>query len=405
MHPFTLFASAALLLLPTWSVPASAAPAYDPKVLPKGHEYFELRDGLNNSRAKFEGEKKGRVAFLGGSITAMNGWRDEMMRFLQARFPQTKFDFIGAGIGSLGSVPHAFRFERDVLARGPVDLLFVEAAVNDTANGATPAQMLRGMEGVVRHARAANPLADIVQMHFVMPEHMADYNRGTPPVVIVQHEKVAAHYGCVSLNLALEVTDRINAKQFTWDGDFRNLHPSPFGQTVYANSMKRMLEAAWSGPAVAAKPHRLPAQPLDPQSYFRGRFGAPSTARPGTGFNYVADWTPAVHAGTRAGFVHAPALAATAPGSEFAFDFEGSGAGLMIGAGPDAGTIECSVDSGATRKIDTFTHWSQSLYLPWAVIIDDELKPGHHTVRVKLSADRNAKSAGTALYVFQLLEN
>jgi len=47
----------------------SAAPTYDPDVLPKGREYFELRDGLANCRMKFEREKTGRIAFLGGSIT------------------------------------------------------------------------------------------------------------------------------------------------------------------------------------------------------------------------------------------------------------------------------------------------------------------------------------------------
>lgn len=79
-------------------------------------------------------------------------------------------------------MPHAFRLERDVLSHGPVDLLFVEAAVNDTSNtGDHPEQMLRGMEGVVRHVRMANPLTDIVQMHFVMPDHIADYNAGKGP--------------------------------------------------------------------------------------------------------------------------------------------------------------------------------------------------------------------------------
>src|SRR5262245_12964903 len=102
---------------------------YDPSVLPKGHEYLELREGLANCRIKFEREKTGRIAFLGGSITAMGGWRDHTIKYFQEKFPNTKFDFISAGIGSMGSVPHAFRLERDVLSHGPVDLLFVEAAV------------------------------------------------------------------------------------------------------------------------------------------------------------------------------------------------------------------------------------------------------------------------------------
>ena len=41
---------------------------YDSAKLPKGRDYFELRDGLANARRKFAVEKKGRIAFLGGSI-------------------------------------------------------------------------------------------------------------------------------------------------------------------------------------------------------------------------------------------------------------------------------------------------------------------------------------------------
>ena len=133
----------ALTLMP---LALTAETRYDPKVLPRGREYFELREGIANAHLKFEREKTGRVAFLGGSITAGGGWRDHTMKYLEAKFPQTKFEFIAAGIGSMGSVPHAFRLERDVLSQGPVDLLFVEAAVNDSSNIPDhPAQMLRGM--------------------------------------------------------------------------------------------------------------------------------------------------------------------------------------------------------------------------------------------------------------------
>ena len=95
----------ALLLAST----LAAQTKYDPKVLPKGREYFELRDGIANAQLKFERDRTGRIAFLGGSITAGGGWRDHTMKYFQAKFPQTKFEFIGAGIGSMGSVPHAFR--------------------------------------------------------------------------------------------------------------------------------------------------------------------------------------------------------------------------------------------------------------------------------------------------------
>jgi lysophospholipase L1-like esterase len=373
-------------------------------VLPEGHEYFSLRGGLANCRTKFEQEKRGRVVFLGGSITFNPGWRDEVMRYFRQRFPETQFDFVAAGIPSLGSVPDAFRLERDALARGAVDLLFVEAAVNDTGNESSTNRMLRGMEGVVRHARAANPMTDIIQMHFVMPEHIAEYNQGRAPVAVAQHEKVAAQYGNPSVNLSREVTDRIHAREFSWAGDFRDLHPSPYGQLVYANSITRMLDAAFAAPAAAPSPHKLP-KPLDELSYFHGRFGKLEDARPRRGFSLDPSWKPSDGRATRDGFVNVPALVATEPGAEFEFAFDGRGAGLFITAGPDAGMVESSVDGGAWKPTDTFTPWSPGLHLPWALMLEDGLAPARHTMRVRLAASHNPQSAGTALRVMHLLLN
>lgn len=381
-------------------------PTYRSADLPRGSDYFELRDGLANAFDTFARTGAGRVAFLGGSITAMSGWRERVMADLQRRFPETRFDFIAAGISSLGSVPHAFRLERDVLSRGPVDLLFVEAAVNDASNQPDrPDLMLRGMEGVVRHARRANPRTDIVHLHFVMPEHMADYKAGRVPVAVRQHERVAAAYGNPSINLAREVTERIAAGQFTWEGDFRNLHPSPFGHVVYADSISRMLDAA-ARVQVRPRPHVLPEAPLDAGSYFNARLVAPSSARIVRGFKLEPAWRPAeAPKGVRAGFVDVPALVGEEPGAEFEFELEGRGAGLFITAGPDAGVLEWSVDGGPFRPVDTFTRWSKNLHLPWVVILDDGLPPGRHVFRVRIAAERHGDSAGTALRVQHLLLN
>jgi sialidase-1 len=251
-HHFPLpaaFASARFIMRHTW-------------VLPHGSEYFALRGGLANSRAQFENASSGRVAFLGGSITHNPGWRDAVGRYLQERFPETEFDFIPAGIPSLGSVPHAFRLIRDVLARGPVDLLFVEAAVNDhNYDGQHHAAdlALRGMEGIVRHVRRISPRTDVVLLHFVHDQHLKTWAEGRTPYTIAAHERVADHYACPSLNLSREVAKRIAAGQFTWKHDFRDLHPSPYGQQLYALSITRLLDAAWlAGPGATRSRPRPP---------------------------------------------------------------------------------------------------------------------------------------------------
>lgn len=50
-------------------------------------QHIQERGSLKNSYLRFEKERKGRVAFLGGSITEMQGWRTMIQQQLKQRFP------------------------------------------------------------------------------------------------------------------------------------------------------------------------------------------------------------------------------------------------------------------------------------------------------------------------------
>ena len=370
--------------------------------LPGEKDYFRLRGGLNNCRITFERHLKGRVVFMGGSITNMTGWRQMVCGALQRRFPKTKFEFINAGIPSTGSVPGAFRLARDVLARGEVDLLFEEAAVNDGANRPVrSAQWLRGMEGILRQALRANPQMDIVVMHFVDPGKVADYHAGKTPAVIAAHERAAAHCGVNSISLSREVADRIRAGQFTWKQDFRNLHPSRYGHRLYTATIERMFDAAWAEPLekdAKPVPHKLP-RPLDKWSYARPKLVAPTRAAAGKGWRLVEKWRPTGRAdrgGTRPGFVNVPMLVADKPGAELTFAFEGTAVGLWIIAGPDVGIIDYRIDGGAWQQRDQFTPWSGHLHLPWTLVLADELPDGKHTLTLCTNYSKNRASRGHA---------
>ncbi len=376
--------------------------------LADGREWYELRGGLRHSFIKFSQGKTARVAFLGGSITQNPGWQRRVAEYLQTRFPDTEFDFVNAGISSTGSTPGAFRLENDVLSRATVDLLFEEAAVNDYHNGRSVIEQVRGMEGIVRHARQSNPHMDIVVMHFAQPPYTADYAAGRTPTVIQSHEKVAAHYGIPTINLAREVHDRLAAGQFDWDKDFVNLHPSPFGQNLYAESIRRLLEKAWSEGHVSGQvkvtPYDLP-QPIDPACYAGGQYVSIETAVNLEGFAIQPNCRPQNGGQFRQGFVDVPMLVGTRPGDSFEFEFTGRGVGIFVAAGPDAGIIEYRIDSGPVRQVDTFTRWSRGLNLPWAYILDGDLQPGRHQIRLVISHEKNAKSRGHALRICHLLVN
>ncbi len=370
---------------------------------PNGCDYFVLRDGLANCRAVFEGTKQGRVVFLGGSITAMTGWRNLVQDDLKRRFPQTEFDFVDAGISSIDSTLHACRFRRDVLKNGPVDMLVVEAAVNDSSNGRSPVQQVRGMEGIVRQARLANPCIDILMLHFADPDKLASIRQGKRPAVIISHEKVAAHYDVPSIDLAQEVTERIAAGEFDWEKDFKDLHPAPFGHTLYARSISRLFDAAWNqSPAAEVQAYSLP-EPLDPNSYFTGRLVSPEVAEWRAGFRIDPDWHPADDAKTRAGFVSVPMLVAETPGASLQFRFEGTGAGLLVVSGPDAGTVEYRIDGWPWRNLDLYTHWSSRVHLPWTQMLTEDLPAGKHLLELRVSEHTNPESKGRALRIVNFL--
>jgi pimeloyl-ACP methyl ester carboxylesterase/lysophospholipase L1-like esterase len=367
---------------------------------------INFRSSLDNCRVKFEKEKKGKVAFLGGSITYNPGWRDSVCNYLKNKFPETEFEFINAGIPSTGSTPGAMRLERDVLSHGKIDLLFEEAAVNDATNGFSPEAQLRGMEGIVRHALKSNPEMDIVMMHFVDQDKMADYNNGKVPKVIVQHEKVADYYQIASINLAKEVNDRIINGEFNWRDDFKNLHPSPFGQEIYFRTIKHFFETDWSTPSQKKTvAHKIPKQPLDHYSYYNGHFEPIKNAKLQNGWQYIEKWDPTDQAGTRKGFVSVPVLEAIQPGSELSFNFKGKAIGIMVTAGPDAGILEYSIDGQPFKTIDQFTEWSNQLHLPWLFMLNDKLSSGKHILTLKTSENKNPKSSGTACRIHNFAIN
>jgi sialidase-1 len=368
--------------------------------------YHVSRSSLQNSYLQFTKGKTGRVAFMGGSITEGKGWRDIVCKYLTERFPDTKFEFINAGISSTGSTPGAFRLESEVLNNGKIDLFFEEAAVNDKTNGFDSKAQIRGMEGIIRHARISNPLMDIVLMHCVDPDKMTDYNSGKTPAEIVNHELVAAHYNINTIHLAKEVTERINANEFNWKQDFKDLHPSLFGHEVYAQTIKNYLFNAYKNISTEATivPAILP-KALDPFNYSGGIYLPIDKATSLQGWKLIENWKPNDGAGTRKQYVNMPALITEEPFSSMKLNFIGKAIGICIASGPDAGIIEYSIDGKPFKQKDLFTQWSKSLHLPWFIVLNDTLKNKHHTLIIRMLKEKNEKSKGNACRILHFLVN
>ncbi len=366
----------------------------------------QFRGHLENARVKFERQKTGTVAFIGGSITEMEGYRPLVCSLLQKRFPETKFKFIAAGIGSTCSTTGAFRLDRDVLSEGPVDLFFVEFAVNDDQDAHhSRAECIRGLEGILRHARQKNPAMDIVVTFFVNPTMLKTLQEGQTPLTIEAHTAVAQHYQVSTINLAKEVADEIAAGQLTWQ-KFGGTHPAPAGNAIAAQMMDELFSRArWNqplSPEVKPAAHTLPP-PLDELNYAAGRFVDPKLAHNKPGWTLeIPDWKK-LPGSKRSRYTSVPMLCATTPGAETSLAFEGTAVGAFVVAGPDAGILEASVDGGAFHAVDLFHGYSKGLHYPRTVLFGAELKPGPHTLTLRVAAETH--SAGHAARILQFTVN
>ena len=365
-----------------------------------------LRGTFSNARLTFERTGKGTVAFLGGSITEMNGYRPMVCELLQKRFPKTAFTFVNAGISSTCSTTGAFRLGTDVLGKGTVDLLFVEFAVNDDQDGHhTRAECVRGMEGIVRHARQANPGMDIVMTFFVNEAILKTLQEGKTPLTIEAHTAVAEFYKVPTINLAKEVAEEITAGALTW-GQYGGVHPAPFGNAICARMIDELFSRAWVAPLAkeaSAAPSLVPLTPLDPLNYGAGRFVDPAGAKILRGWTLgVPEWK-SLPGGKRERFTALPMLCATEAGAELTLAFEGTAVGAYIVAGPDAGIAEAKVDGGAFVRVNLLHAYSKGLHYPRTVMLGEELQQGPHTLTLRMAPE--TQSAGHAMRIMQFVAN
>jgi acetyl esterase/lipase/lysophospholipase L1-like esterase len=369
---------------------------------------IHLRGSYTNSRIQFEREHTGHVAFIGGSITEMNGYRPMMVDWLQKRFPKTKFNFTDAGIASTCSTTGAFRLGADVLSAGPVDLFFIEFAVNDDQDaGHAGRECVRGMEGIIRQVRRHNPHADIVITHFVNPGMLKIIQAGKLSVSQSRHEDVARHYSISTINVGQEIADRIAGKTMTWS-QYGGTHPKQPGNAMVAQLNQELLTAAWSLPlsdSTGQQSHASPEQPLDPLSYADGRFVGIRSAKIGSDWKIHRPEWKKLRGSSRSRFVQLDLLEATESGAELSLKFKGTAVGAYVLAGPDAGTLEFSIDGENFQPVDLFHRHSRGLHYPRTVMFRSDLDGGDHALRLRLSADHNKASSGTAARILQFVAN
>ncbi len=358
-------------------------------------ENITLRGSFEDSRIAFEIKKKGTVAFMGGSITEMNGYRPMLMAFLEHRFPKTDFSFINAGISSTCSTTGAFRLHRDVLSHGPIDLFFIEFAVNDDQDAShTYDECILGMEGIIRQIRTLYPRVDIVVTYFVNPKMLAQLQEGKKPTAMAAHEEVLERYQISRVHLARELAHQINKGKFSWE-KFGGTHPKPAGNRLCTDMHQELLSSAWNRPlpkSNSEQTHLLPKNLIDDRSFTEGRFLSPSTINLSKGWKFSEpDWKQ-IKGAKRARYLGLPLLHSEGNAHPLRFEFVGRTIGAFILAGPDVAKIRVRIDGKEKQELELYHHYSRNLHYPRSVIFAKNLKFGKHNIELEplISGNRNA---------------
>jgi len=372
----------------------------------------EVRGGLPNVLAKLKAAEGGteiRVAYLGGSITAAPGWRVKSLKWLQDRYPKAKLVEINAAIGGTGSNLGVFRNRQDVLAHKP-DLLFVEFAVND--GGASPENIHRGMEGIVRQTWEANPATDICFVYTISEPVLPELKAGHCSRSATAMEVLADHYRIPSIHFGLQVKKMLESGELIFKGErtpenSKNAEARPLlfstdgvhplvetGHELYLQTLARSWEAL-EGKNPAPKPHTLD-KPL------REDHWAAAKLVPITPAMQEGPWTklnPAEGMAQRFSKQMPDMWLASQPGAALKFKFNGTVAGVYDLVGPDGGQLSVTVDGKEAAKLtprfDPYCtyHRISTAYVFNRTEAADGNTPAPHEVRIVLSPEAFDKKA------------
>jgi hypothetical protein len=359
---------------------------------------LRARDGLPNFFAKVKAGRPVAVAYLGGSITAANGWRPQTTAWLQQHFPKAKVTEINAAIGGTGSDLGVFRLGHDVLEHRP-DLVFVEFAVND--GGASPEQIYRCMEGIVRQIRRADPTTDICFVYTVHSGMLSDLAAGRLPRSASAMEYIADHYGIPSIHLAQEPARRINAGEWVFtapkpevpaDPDkglpartaFAPDSCHPFAETghrLYTEAIRRSFEAMES--IGSSGPRSLPA-PFTADNHENAQLIPLTAGMLGDGWQTLDLRSDPI---AKRFANRLPVLwRADKPGASLTFAFHGRSAAVYDLLGPDGGELEVFVDNRSVRSVRRFDAYCTYYRLGTTALLS-ETQVGDHTVTVRLTGN------------------
>jgi hypothetical protein len=317
-------------------------------------------------RAVFEKARRGEtvtVAAIGGSITAggrqtqdpANRYIQQVAKWFEGHFPNSKVSFVNAGIGGTNSFYGAMRLRHDVLAKNP-DLVVVEWAVNNQAGK----DFAESYEGVLRQLLRAPGNIAVIELFFM---HKDGENAQ------MWQEILGRHYGLPMVSFRDALWPEFTSGRVQWEDLYADVvHPKDEGHLFAGKLLRKLFESVLPNTDSTQPAAEIPV-PLISDLYESCRFAAyeelKTTAN--TGWERSADqkfWE---------GDAHGDAI-----------EFEFTGHALFLGYDfekEQAPKAVFSIDGGKPQPLKEDAHRRP---------IASDLRSGTHRLRIEIQRDGTA---------------
>ena len=320
------------------------------------------------------------VGYIGGSITAQNGWRPFTTKWLGEQFKGLQVKEVNAAIGGTGSMLGVFRFQKHVLQYDP-DLVFVEFAVNDA--GAPDAEVHATMEGIVRQAWKREKKPDLV---FV---YTTAHTLETPTA---RHQAVADAYGIPTVDFQQSIRALCIPGLIDWEVLAADrVHPNDWGHAIYAATLATFLKKQISLKDAVPPPATLPPATFS-DTYETARL-APVTE------NVPAGWETL----KPEGYFQDGSIMAKDVGQTIELKFSGTIVGVYYEIRQNGAAISWQIDGQAPKKFGTSWGPTYKFNRQNCVILTSGLPKGDHALKLTVAEDKDQLSEGHEFHLGYLM--
>ena len=349
---------------------------------------------LNNTSYKLKNNKKLTVGYFGGSITEGAGasdpskcWRSLTTQWFRETYPDCEINEIMAAIGGTGSDLGAYRCERDLISGNP-DLVFFEFSCNDAEDKFLP--ILNNCESIFRKIWNNDPTTEIIVVYTMIKSMDDDMLSSKVVESRAAHQAAALYYGNMQIDMGEVLRQRVHLAGGDWNTyTVDTVHPNDNGYRIYADVVISRLKEALLAEADSLFGKILPESIFKERSYEGACLVDASEADFGEGWNFVESSL----CGRYPHYFEATA------GAEFEFKFTGICLGLYWMMAKDSGNIEYSVDGGEMKFATSWDFYCKSFDRAHRMMLADGLKRGEHTLRLRVSNNKEEESEGCTVRI------